>query len=54
MSANDIKYKMIILYNMSKERSLNYDFPTQSTNNINKPGLTCGDKFTIEPSQGVL
>ena len=45
---------MIILYNMSKDRSLNYDFPTQSNNNINKQGLTCGDKFTIEPSQGTL
>ena len=45
---------MIILYNMSKDRSLNYDFPTQSNNNINKQGLTCGDKFTIEPSQGAL
>ena len=54
MSANDIKYKMIILYNMSKQRSLSYDFPTQSANSLNKQGLTCGDKFTIEPAQGNL
>jgi len=54
MEANDVKYKMIILYNMSKERSLTYDFPTQNQVNINKPGLTCADKFTIEPAQGVL
>jgi hypothetical protein len=37
---------MVILYNMSKDRNLVYDFPTQS--NLNqKQGLTCGDKFTI-------
>lgn len=45
---------MIILYNMAKEHSLTYDFPTQSSINANKPGLTCGDKFIIEPSQGTL
>lgn len=45
---------MIILYNMSKDHSLNYDFPTQSNQNPSKQGLTCGDKFTIEPFQGSL
>ena len=48
------KYRMIILYNMSKESALNYDFPSQSPNNMAKLGLTCGDKFLIEPSNGTL
>jgi len=39
---------------MSKEHSLNYDFPTQSSLNSNRQGLTCGDKFVIEPFQGLL
>jgi hypothetical protein len=39
---------------MSKDHSLNYDFPTQSNQNPSKQGLTCGDKFTIEPFQGSL
>ncbi len=45
---------MIILYNMSKEHALNFDFPTQSSLNSNKFSLTCGDKFNIEPSSGTL
>ena len=39
---------------MSKEHALNYDFPTQSTLNTTRQGLTCGDKFVIEPAQGTL
>ena len=54
MQANETKYRMIILYNMAKDHSLNYDFPTQTSLNTNKQGLTCGDKFTIEPAQGSL
>lgn len=38
---------MIILYNMSKENSLNFDFPGQTAANMAKLGLTCGDKFAI-------
>jgi hypothetical protein len=52
MEANSTKYKIILLYNMSKENSLTFDFPTQ--NNLTKQGLTCGDKFLIEPSSGTL
>lgn len=37
---------------MSKEHGLNFDFPTQM--NLSKLGLTCGDKFLIEPSNGAL
>jgi hypothetical protein len=44
---------MVILYNMSKDKNLVFDFPTQS-NSIQKQGLTCGDKFAIEPFQGTL
>ena len=47
MRANETKYRMIILYNMAKEHALNYDFPTQSTLNTTRQGLTCGDKFVI-------
>lgn len=54
MKPEEVKYKMIILYNMSKENSLGYDFPTQSNVNLSKLGLTCGDKFNIEPFQGSL
>lgn len=45
MAANDTKYRVILLYNMSKQHGLNFDFPTQM--NLNKLGLTCGDKFLI-------
>jgi hypothetical protein len=45
---------MIILYNLSKNTTLNFDFPTQSTSQVNKPGLTCGDEFLIEPSSGEI
>ena len=54
MKAGSTKYRMIILYNMSNEQSLNFDFPTQSQTNFSKMGLTCGDKFIIEPSSGNL
>jgi len=54
MRAEEVKYRMIILYNMSKEHSLSFDFPTQSNVNNNKLSLTCGDKFVIEPFQGTL
>ena len=52
MKAQSTRYKMIILYNMSKTNSLTFDFPSQS--NTQKMGLTCGDKFVIEPSNGTL
>lgn len=39
---------------MSKEHALTFDFPAQSLMAANKQGLTCGDKFVIEPSQGTL
>ena len=39
---------------MSKEHSLNFDFPSQTANNMAKLGLTCGDKFLIEPANGIL
>lgn len=39
---------------MSKDHSLNFDFPTQSSMAANRQGLTCGDKFVIEPFQGTL
>lgn len=45
MKANTTKYRMIIMYNMSKDRSLTFDFNSQLQNS--KMGLTCGDKFTI-------
>jgi hypothetical protein len=45
---------MVILYNMSKDHSLSFDFPTQSNINTAKQGLTCGDRFAIEPCQGNL
>ena len=54
MNARETKYRMIILYNMSKDHALGFDFPTQSNINPSKQGLTCGDKFTIEPCQGNL
>ena len=54
MQFNQTKYRMIILYNMSKEHAFNYDFPTQSTLNTTRQGLSCGDKFVIEPAQGTL
>lgn len=43
---------MIILYNLSKNTSLNFEFPTQSSGQLGKPGLTCGDEFLIEPNAG--
>lgn len=52
MKANSTKYRMIIIYNMSKDKSLSFDFNSQSSNS--KMGLTCGDKFVIEPSAGSL
>ena len=54
MKPEQTKYRLVILYNMSKEHSLTYDFPTQSSMAANKQGLTCGDKFIIEPFQGTL
>lgn len=54
MQPEETKYRLVILYNMSKDHSLNYDFPTQSSMAPNRQGLTCGDKFTIEPYQGTL
>lgn len=54
MQPDETKYRLVILYNMSKDHSLNYDFPTQSSLTSNRQGLTCGDKFTIEPYQGTL
>lgn len=52
MKANTTKYRMIIIYNMSKDKGLTFDFNSQSSNS--KMGLTCGDKFAIEPSVGTL
>ena len=52
MKGMSTKYKMIIMYNMSKTHALNFDFVSQS--NHSKNGLTCGDKFVIEPSTGTL
>ena len=43
----EIKYRLVLLYNMSKDHSLTYDFPTLSSMAANRQGLTCGDKFTI-------
>lgn len=43
---------MIIMYNMSKDKALTFDFNSQVQNS--KMGLTCGDKFAIEPSIGTL
>jgi hypothetical protein len=54
MAARETKYRLVILYNMSKDHALTYDFPTQSNINPSKQGLTCGDKFAIEPCQGSL
>lgn len=54
MAARETKYRLVILYNMSKDHALNYDFPTQSNVNPTKQGLTCGDRFAIEPCQGSL
>lgn len=54
MKPEETKYRLVILYNMSKDHSLNFDFPTQSSLAANKQGLTCGDKFIIEPFQGTL
>lgn len=45
MKANTTKYRMIIMYNMSKQKALSFDFNSQTPNS--KMGLTCGDKFTI-------
>jgi len=47
MQAEETKYRLVILYNMSKDHSFNFDFPTQSNLSSAKPGLTCGDKFSI-------
>lgn len=52
MEANSTKYRVILLYNMSKENGLTFEFPTQI--NPSRQGLTCGDKFVIEPSSGQL
>jgi hypothetical protein len=54
MKPNETKYRLVILYNMSNEHSLNYDFPTQSNTAQSKQGLTWGDKFSIEPFSGNL
>lgn len=54
MHAEETKYRLVILYNMSKDHSLTFDFPTQSTMTANRQTLTCGDKFVIEPFQGTL
>jgi hypothetical protein len=54
MEPEETKYRLVILYNMSKDRSLTYDFPTQSSLTASRQGLTCGDKFSIEPFQGTL
>ena len=54
MQPEEIKYRLVILYNMSQDHSLTFDFPTQSSMNANRQGLTCGDKFSIEPYQGTL
>ena len=45
MDGNSTKYRVILLYNMSKENGLTYEFPTQI--NLSRQGLTCGDKFII-------
>lgn len=37
---------------MSKDKALSFDFNSQGSNS--KMGLTCGDKFAIEPSIGTL
>ena len=50
MKALSTKYRMIILYNMSKTHALNFDFTSYNSKN----GLTCGDKFSIEPNTGTL
>ena len=47
MEPEETKYRLVILYNMSKDHALTYDFPTQSALAVNKQGLTCGDKFII-------
>ena len=47
MEPEETKYRLVILYNMSKDHALTYDFPTQSALAVNKQGLTCGDKFVI-------
>lgn len=52
MKALSTKYRMIIMYNMSKTHALNFDFASQL--NHSKNGLTCGDKFSIEPNSGTL
>lgn len=43
---------MIIMYNMSKDKALSFDFNVQNPHS--KMGLTCGDKFSIQPSVGTL
>ena len=50
----ETKYRLVILYNKSQDHSLTFDFPTLSSMSANRQGLTCGDKFTIEPYQGTL
>ena len=52
MKPNTTKYRMIIMYNMSKDKSLSFDFNPQVQNS--KTTLTCGDKFLIEPSSGTV
>lgn len=37
---------------MSKDKALTFDFNSQTQSS--KMGLTCGDKFVIEPSIGTL
>lgn len=51
---NQTSHRMIILYNLSKNTSLNFEFPTQGAGQLGKPGLTCGDEFLIEPSAGEI
>lgn len=54
MQPEETKYRLVILYNMSKDHALGYDFPTQSALLQGRQGLTCGDRFLIEPFQGSL
>ncbi|KAL4441714.1 hypothetical protein ABPG74_008711 [Tetrahymena malaccensis] len=46
--------RVIILYNLSNNEKLSFDFTYGFSLQTKAPGLICEDKFSIEPSQGRL
>ncbi|EGR30774.1 hypothetical protein IMG5_123900 [Ichthyophthirius multifiliis] len=51
---NKPTHRIIILYNLSKDTKLTYDFTQGFCSSTKTPGLVCDDMFIIDPPQGQL